>query len=64
MKPADLLTVEEVAARYRVTEATIRQWATSGQIPSMRTPGGRYRFVRTTLDDFDRRNQNDSERAS
>lgn len=51
------LTTEEVAARYRVSANTIREWAANNLIPSVRTPGGRYRFVAKTLDDFDRKNQ-------
>lgn len=40
-----LLTTEDVANLYRVDVSTVRRWARSGDLPSVRTPGGgRIRF--------------------
>jgi len=33
---SELLTTAEVAKRYRIGEQTIRNWAKSGRIPSIR----------------------------
>lgn len=39
-----LLTPAEVAALFRVDPKTVTRWATSGRLPSIRTPGGHRRF--------------------
>jgi excisionase family DNA binding protein len=39
-----LMTVNEVAATFRVMPSTVRAWARSGRLDSVRTPGGQYRF--------------------
>jgi excisionase family DNA binding protein len=40
----DLLTNSEVAARFKVSNATVRRWADAGRITSFKTPTGRYRY--------------------
>ena len=39
-----LLTRAEVAAIFRVDATVVTRWARSGKLPSVRTPGGRWRF--------------------
>lgn len=39
-----LLTPAEVAAMFRVNRKTVSRWAAAGTLPSIRTPGGKYRF--------------------
>lgn len=39
-----LLTPGEVADKFRVTPKTVRRWAASGRLTSVRTPGGHRRF--------------------
>jgi excisionase family DNA binding protein len=39
-----LLTPGEVAALFRVDPKTVTRWAASGQLSSIRTPGGHRRF--------------------
>jgi len=50
----ELLTVQEVATRLRVNEATVRRWIKSGALEAIKLPhrGKReiYRVRRTTLD--------------
>ena len=50
----ELLTVQEVAERLRVNEATVRRWITNGSLQAIKLPhrGKReiYRVRRTTLD--------------
>jgi excisionase family DNA binding protein len=58
---AELLTVQEVAARLRVNEATVRRWIKNGALEAIKLPhrGKReiYRVRRSTLSavlkDFD-----------
>ena len=49
----ELLTVQEVATRLRVNEATVRRWIKSGALEAIKLPhrGKReiYRVRRTTL---------------
>jgi excisionase family DNA binding protein len=49
----ELLTVQEVAARLRVNEATVRRWIKNGSLEAIKLPhrGKReiYRVKRTTL---------------
>jgi len=40
-----LQTVKEVAAKYRVTETTVRNWIRKGALVVERTPGGGIRIV-------------------
>lgn len=50
----ELLTVQEVAERLRVNEATVRRWIKNGSLQAIKLPhrGKReiYRVRRTTLD--------------
>lgn len=50
----ELLTVQEVADRLRVNEATVRRWIKNGALQAIKLPhrGKReiYRVRRTTLD--------------
>lgn len=55
--PGRLLTPGEVARLFRVDPRTVRRWAMTGKIESIRTPGGHYRYheaqIRELLDDQD-----------
>lgn len=44
LTPDPLLTVNEVAARFRVNRRTITNWVRQKKLPATRTPGGHYRF--------------------
>ena len=48
-----LLTVRDVATKLRVTEPTVREWITSGQLAAIEL-GGRtgYRITETDLEAF------------
>lgn len=47
----DLLTTAEVAARLRVTEATVTSWVRDAKLAAIRLPGGKgYRFHREAVD--------------
>lgn len=48
--PSPLLTTREVAAYFRVDDATIRRWADDGRLPHFRTPGGRRRFYAAAIE--------------
>lgn len=48
------LTVSEVAARFKVSEETAREWARSGQVEAIRLPGGHYRFPCEAIDAIER----------
>lgn len=56
MEFESLLTPAEVAAMFRVDPKTVTRWATTGQIPSIKTLGGHRRFravdVRALLGSF------------
>lgn len=39
-----LLTAEEVATTLRLDGETIRRWAREGSLPSLKLPGGQWRF--------------------
>lgn len=39
-----LLRPEQVAVRFNVSPRTVTYWAWRGKLPSVRTPGGQYRF--------------------
>ena len=45
-----LLTTGEVAAAFRRSQRTVRDWAATGLLPCHRTPGGRYRYRRADVD--------------
>ncbi|WP_306367731.1 helix-turn-helix domain-containing protein [Nocardiopsis sp. CC223A] len=47
--PPELMTPEEVAARFRVDPKTVKRWARVGMLPSVRTPSGKYRFHREAV---------------
>jgi excisionase family DNA binding protein len=40
----DLLTPGEVAILFRVNAKTVTEWAKSGKLASIRTPGGHRRY--------------------
>lgn len=44
-------TMVEVAAKFGVTEGTVRKWASSGKIKCIKTLGGHYRFPKKWVDD-------------
>jgi len=46
------MTTSEVAEVFRVDPKTVTRWAKSGKIPSIRTPGGQYRFLAADIDDY------------
>jgi excisionase family DNA binding protein len=41
---SELLRVPEVAQRFSVHPNTVRNWLRSGELRSLRTPGGHYRI--------------------
>jgi len=43
------ITTREVADIARVDTSTVRRWADSGELPSVKTPGGHYRFDRSAI---------------
>jgi excisionase family DNA binding protein len=47
------LTVFDLSERYAVHRTTVRRWLRSGQLASIRLPGG-YRVPREALDAFER----------
>lgn len=47
--PERLLSTGDVARLLKVTRGTVGVWAKTGLLPSIRTPGGQYRF---TVDDI------------
>lgn len=52
--PDRALTVKDVAAEYGVKPATVYGWIGDKKLPTIRLPGGAYRFRRSDLDEFDR----------
>jgi excisionase family DNA binding protein len=46
------LRLSEAAEYLGVHFTTLRRWSDAGQIPCMKTPGGRRRFLRSDLDGF------------
>lgn len=52
LDPAETMTVQEVAALFRVTDEAVRQWADAGKLASFRTPGRRLRFRRADVEAF------------
>jgi excisionase family DNA binding protein len=55
----DLLTVQEIARRYRVNDATVRRWIKNGLLEAVTLPhtGKReaYRVKKASLRQFDKR---------
>ena len=47
---SDLLTVEEVAERLRVTPRTVRTWCSDGDLPCVRLPKG---GIRVRVEDLE-----------
>ena len=48
-----LLTTTEVAERFRVDTSVVRRWVANGKLkPSIKTPGGHYRFDQADIDAF------------
>lgn len=45
-----LLTVDEVAALVRLDGETVRRWARDGLVPSVKLPGGQWRFRQSDVD--------------
>lgn len=46
-----LLTTSEVAARFRVDTSAVRHWVAKGKLkPTIKTPGGHYRFRAEDVD--------------
>jgi excisionase family DNA binding protein len=50
--PAPWLDLSEAAQHLGVHFTTLRRWADAGQVPCIRTPGGRRRFALADLDQF------------
>jgi excisionase family DNA binding protein len=47
-----LLTADEVAQVVRQSPETVRRWARSGELKSVRLPGGRVRFRSADVDEL------------
>ncbi len=47
--PDELLTVAEVAAELKVTEATVRRWINQQKLAARRLAGGEFRVIRSDL---------------
>jgi len=48
-----LLTTTDVAARFRVDTSAVRRWVANGKLkPTIKTPGGHYRFDEAALAEF------------
>lgn len=46
-----LLTTSQVAKRFHVDSSAVRRWVADGLLaPTIRTPGGHYRFDESTID--------------
>ncbi|HLI39750.1 MAG TPA: BldC family transcriptional regulator [Streptosporangiaceae bacterium] len=51
-KTAELMTVGEVAAAFRVDVRTVGRWARSGKLAALKTPGGHRRYFRAEVETF------------
>lgn len=47
-----LLTSKQVAERFKVNRTTVLRWAKAGRLPSVRTPGGAFRFRPSDVEEF------------
>lgn len=47
-----ILRPQDVAKMFRVDPKTVARWAASGKLPSVRTPGGHYRFRSSEIAKF------------
>lgn len=55
-----LLTTSEVAERFRVDTSVVRRWVANKKlIPTIKTPGGHYRFDQRYIDTFVPRDDSD-----
>lgn len=52
MSEPPLLTVQQVADLFGVSESSVTRWARIGRIVSVRTPGGSLRFRREDVQAF------------
>ena len=51
--PADIMTIGEGAAQFRVDVKTVARWSQSGRfVEAFRTPGGHRRYSRTYVQAF------------
>jgi excisionase family DNA binding protein len=48
--PEVLLRPDQVAKVFNVSPRTVTYWAWTGRLPSVKTPGGHYRFRPADLD--------------
>lgn len=49
-----LLTTTEVAKRFRVDTSVVRRWVSDGKLkPTIKTPGGHYRFSEEYIASFE-----------
>jgi excisionase family DNA binding protein len=49
--PEKLYTTSEVAKIFDVSYATVKEWAYSGKIKYIKTPGGKYSEIKRLLDE-------------
>jgi excisionase family DNA binding protein len=49
-----LLTVAEVAERWRLSDETIHRWCRQGALPYVKMPGGLKRFRLDDIESFER----------
>jgi excisionase family DNA binding protein len=47
-----LVTPPEIAELFGVMPKTVTKWALNGQIPSIKIPGGHYRFTKAMARDI------------
>lgn len=52
MGKTQYIPMHVVADRYKVSTAAVQAWCRKGQIPCVKTPGGRYRIPRDTFEAF------------
>ena len=45
----DLLRTADVAALFHVSPRTVSEWARSGRVPCIRTPGGQWRYPAASI---------------